>query len=51
MPSSHCGHLLFIPPCYVNTFFNIYFCIILNTYFFPDCLTAIYYIILLLFYP
>ena len=50
MPSSHCGHLLIIPPCYANTFFNICFCIILNTYFLTDCLTAIHYITLLLFY-
>ena len=49
--SSHCGHLLIIPSCYVNKFFNIWLCIILNIYFFTDCLTAIYYIILLLVYP
>merc|ERR1712238_565110 len=43
MPSSHCGHLLIIPPCYANTFFNICLCIILNTYFLTDCLTGIFY--------
>jgi len=43
--------LLIIPPCYAITFFNICFCIILNTYFLTDCLTALYFIILLLFYP
>merc|ERR1712194_45162 len=37
--------LLLIPPCFANTFFNICFCIILNTYFLTDCLTTIYYII------
>merc|ERR1712238_553995 len=55
MPSSHRSHLppwvLIIPLCYANTFFTICFCIILNTYFFTDCLTALYYILLLLFYP
>ena len=50
MPSSHRGHLLIIPSCSANTFFNICFCIILNTYFLTDCLTAIFYI-LFLFYP
>ena len=50
MPSSHCGHLLIIPSCYANTFFNICFCIILNTYFLTDCLTTIYYIMLYYFY-
>ena len=48
MPSSHRGHLLIIPPCYANTFFNICFCIILNTYFLTDCLTTIYYITFIL---
>ena len=43
--------LLLISSCYANTFFNICFCIILNTYFLTDCLTTIYFIILLLFYP
>ena len=51
MPSSHHGHLLIIPSCYAITFFNICFCIILNTYFLTDCLPALYFIILLLFYP
>merc|ERR1712161_58731 len=50
MPSSHHGHLLIIPPCYANIFFNICLCIILNTYFLTDCLTGIF-IILLSFYP
>ena len=49
MPSSHCGHLLIIPPSHANTFFNICLCIILNTYFLTDCLTAIYYIMLYYF--
>ena len=51
MPSSQSIHLLNFPPCYANTFLNICFCIILNTYFLTDCLTTIYYIVLLLFYP
>ena len=48
--SCHRVHLLITLSCYTNTFFNICFCIILNTYFLTDCLTAIYYIMLYYFY-